>query len=305
MTSPESRARSHWTFILNQDAINVINTRRGESDLSPFFARLSHNKLTYFVPEFTKNYLSFLNPYLLFFKGTDHYQFNIPDTGILFSISLPFFYLGLVTLFKLPPKTKKLIILWFLIGLFPAAITSGDFPVIRAASILPIPYILIVLGLKRTPRLISLFVFLILIQFALYWNNYTHNYPKNYSWAWQYGYQESIEFVKENYDQYDEIWFTKKYGEPHEFVLFHWPWDPASYQNDPHKVWDYHANWYWVDAFGKFKFLNDWEIKEKINAENPQNTLLVTSPGNYTGGEHQKTVFSLDSLPVFEIIRYP
>ncbi|MDD4082800.1 MAG: hypothetical protein PHD05_05440, partial [Sphaerochaetaceae bacterium] len=89
-----------------------------------------------------------------------------------------------------------------------------------------------------------------------------------------------VSLLKEYYSKYDYIYITKKYGEAHEFILFYWPWDPSDYQSNPTKKWDYHANWYWVNGFDKFTFINDWEVLEKTT--NPiSKTLLITSPGNY------------------------
>ena len=308
LISPDSQARSRWTFILNSDAINLINHQRGQSPFPLLLARLIHNKVTYFIPKFVKNYLDFLNPYLLFFKGSSNFQFNIPYFGILFSTCLPFFYLGIIKFFKASSKnitnrqSKKLILCWFIIGLLPAALTYGDFPLIRAVTLLPIPYILIAFGLQKFEKIIPVIILILVIQFGLYWDNYTHSYIKNYSSSWQYGYQEAVDYTKQHYQQYDQIVFTKKYGEPHQFILYYWPWDPALYQNDPRKTWDYHANWYWVDSFDKFKFVNDWEIKD---FDPPPNTLLITSPQNFPpGGNQLKTINFLDSTPAFDIIAY-
>jgi 4-amino-4-deoxy-L-arabinose transferase-like glycosyltransferase len=305
LISPDSRARGRWTFILNDDAINLINNSRGQSNLSPVMARLMHNKFTYFVPKFVGNYLDFFNPKLLFFEGTGQYQFGIPHTGILFSVCLPLFYLGLIFLFKLQPKIKKLFIFWFAIGLLPATITSGDFPIIRAVTILPLPYILITLGFAQIEKMFSrksilplIFVFLLSLQFTFYWKNYFSSYATTYSQSWQYGYKQAIAIVKQNYSKYDQIIFTKKYGEPHEFVLFYWPWSPADY----HPQWDYHASWFWVDAFDKFRFINDWEIKD---LQPLPSTLLITSPDNYpSDGQLIDTVNFLDDSPAFDIISY-
>ena len=296
LISPDSQARGRWTFILNQDAINLINHSRGQSSLSPLLARLAHNKITYFVPKFIKNYLDFLNPYLLFFKGNTQYQFGLPQTGILFFSCLPFFYLGLIKLFR--SSSKKLLLSWFVIGLLPAALTYGDFPTIRAVTLLPLPYLLIALGLSKFKKIIPIFCLILLSQFAFYWHNYTHTYSQNYSPSWQYGYKEAVSFAKQNYSKYDQIVFTKKYGEPHQFILLYWPWPPANYQPQ----WDFHADWYWVDGFDKFKFVNDWEIAGLALSSS---TLLITGPDNYPpGGQLLTTINFLDNSPAFDIISY-
>ncbi|MDD4135676.1 MAG: hypothetical protein PHN66_01230, partial [Candidatus Shapirobacteria bacterium] len=88
----------------------------------------------------------------------------------------------------------------------------------------------------------------------------------------------------------------------HEFILFYWPWDPASYQNDPNLNWDFHSDWYWVNGFDKFKFINDWEIKDQIKNIN-QKALLITSPGNYNENSNLlKTIYFLNGQPAFDIL---
>jgi len=110
--------------------------------------------------------------------------------------------------------------------------------------------------------------------------------------------------LKSYYPNYENIYITKKYGEAHEFVLFYWPWDPLKYQNDPSLGWDYHANWYWVNNFDKFKFINDWEITSQ---EIPSNSLLISSPQNYPNINNAKLIDSVSFLngqKAFEFIKY-
>ena len=197
--------------------------------------------------------------------------------------------------------------LLFIVSLLPAAITVGDFPSIRAS--LSIPYYLIFISIGITSLKISrhkyfipLLIIIALLQFINYWKIYL-SYDKNYSQTWQYGYQQAIAVAKQNYNKYDQIVFSKKYGEAHEFVLFYWPWDPQKYQNDPKKVTDFHSDWYWVDGFDKFKFINDWEIKTK---QFTPHTLLITSPNNYplVNSKLIDTVKFLDGSPAFNIVSY-
>ncbi|PJC80057.1 hypothetical protein CO009_02830, partial [Candidatus Shapirobacteria bacterium CG_4_8_14_3_um_filter_35_11] len=116
-------------------------------------------------------------------------------------------------------------------------------------------------------------------------------------------YEQVITQVKILYPKYNQIFFTKKYGEPHEFILFYWPWDPQSYQNDPNLRTDFHSDWYWVNAFDKFKFINDWEIKTTVI---PPKSLLITSPSNYNSPNSKllKTIYYPNNTPVFDIVSY-
>jgi len=102
---------------------------------------------------------------------------------------------------------------------------------------------------------------------------------------------------------------TKKYGEPHEFILFYWPWNPEFYQQDENKVWDYHANWYWVDGFDKFVFWNDWEVAARTtmleDREFKGSILLFAAPDKWSKtGRLIKTIKSIDHTAVFDIVEY-
>lgn len=311
----DAQARSRWVFAINPTTINQIELNRNNYQGSPLIAKLKYNKVTTFSSIVAKNYLGFINPNILFFNSTQNSQFNIPNTGVLFPICLPFFYLGLaIVIFKSIKKDKLslFLIFWFLIGLIPAVITIGDFPIIRAMTILPLPLIFIVFGLSKTFSFLKnkkikitftiLFLSILLIQSISYFKNYFNDYSKNYSSSWQYGYKQVVDYLKANYDNYDQIIVTKKYGEPHEFILFYWPWNPASYQNDPKLNWDFHSDWYWVNSFDKFKFINDWEIKSATQNLNTK-TLLITSPSNYNeSNKLLKTIYFLNQQPAFDIL---
>ena len=313
--SSDSRARSNWVFILNDSAINTININRNQIE-NPIIGKLVVNKVTYFLPIFVNNYLQFLNPVNLFFKASGHHHYNIPDYGLIYSVLLPFFYIGLITtLLKLKKNKNNLfLILWWLIGLLPAALTTGDFPVLRAMTILPLPFIFIAKGIRTTTNLfknnfsknifLTTITILTLMQFLNYWNIYNYDFPRQYSQSWQYGYQQMVKYIKDNYQNYDQIIITKKYGEPHEFILYYWPWDPKSYQDDSNKITDFHSDWYWVNSFDKFTFLNDWEIKEKTLNLSPK-TLLITSPDNYNKDDFNKlnSIYFLNGQPAFDILQ--
>lgn len=317
LTSGESRARSRWVFAIDEGAINYINEKRGNLD-NPIVGKVVYNKATYLVSVSITNFLSYLSPNNLFFEGGTQYQFSVPKHGVLYSLWMPFFYLGLlIILYGCCKKDKNslLLFLWLILGLLPAIITKDSFQVIRAVTILPIPMIFIVLGIKKAEELFSgrekfkkLFIVLFvggsLILLLNYWQIFWTTYRQNYSWAWQYGYKEAVAYVKDKYQNYDEIYFTKRYGEPHEFVLFYWPWNPKQYLLDKKLEWEYRSDWYWVNSFDKFIFVNDWEMKinNKCQMVNDK-CLMVTSPGNYPEGwKLLKTINFLDDKPAFDLL---
>ena len=311
----DAQARSRWVFVINPASINQIEVNRNNSGNS-LISKLKYNRITLFTTTVAKNYLDFINPKILFFNSTQNFQFNLPGEGVLYSVCLPFFYIGLIILilkFFQKDKLSIFLIFWFLVGLGPAVVTVGDFPIIRAMTVLPLPQVFITLGLFKTLDILKnkkiknifiiLFLGIISIQSFKYLKNYFTDYATNFSSSWQYGYEEAVNYIKENYNDYDQIVFTKKYGEAHEFVLFYWPWNPQSYQHDPKLNSDFHADWYWVNAFDKFKFINDWEIKKETE-DIKIKTLLITSPDNYNKNNtnYIKTIYFLDQKPAFDIL---
>jgi hypothetical protein len=173
---------------------------------------------------------------------------------------------------------------------------------------LPLSTIIIGLGInviftkfKKLSLPIYMVIFVMLVASQIqFWNAY-HNYSLAQSSSWQYGYQQMISYLKSEYDNYDNIYITKKYGEPHEFILFFWPYDPKAYLNNPNKITEYHTDWYWVQRFDKFSFVNDWEIKELTLSSKD---LLITSPKNYNSDNTRNIhiINNLQNKPVFEFI---
>lgn len=313
----ESRARAQWVSIVDQGAVNQIIENRLQSKLPPLLTRAVYNRPVYFLTHFIQNYFGYFSPKFLFLEGGTHYQFNIPGRGILYFVGAPFFYLGLGFLIFWSLKRKKMAqatLLWLALGIVPAALTRGGGHVVRASAIIPLPQILIALGFFQTVRLltergknlakilIGIFILSVLVSTGNYLKDYFGSYRQNYSWAWQYGYKQVAEYTQSHYFDYDKIFITKKYGEPHEFLLFYTKWDPEGYREDSNLIRYFRSDWYWVDSFDKFIFVNDWEVKERLGQENGK-VLLITSPENYPQGwSIIKEIDFLDGKPAFEIL---
>ncbi len=303
LASSDSLARNRWVGIINPTSVNLINEQRRLFTGPQILNRVVNNKVIYFTKEVASNFLLFLSPIPIFFNGSQNYQFNLPNSPLIFVYFLPFFYLGLIYCLK----NKLFIVLTFFITLIPAALTVGDYPSIRLTIATPLIYLFIVYGLKTISSktksfLLPITLITTLIFFGLYWQKY-QKYNIDFAPSWQYGYQQLVTEIKPLYPQYNQIFITKKYGEPHEFILFYWPWDPQKYLTDKNLNTDFHADWYWVNAFDKFKFINDWEVKTTTI---PKNSLLITSPSNYQAKNSKllKTINFPNGLPVFDIVTY-
>ncbi|MBU0570241.1 glycosyltransferase family 39 protein [Patescibacteria group bacterium] len=324
LINPAGQARYGWVAIVDEGAISQIIEARNNSNLRPTITRLVYNRLTFFVSQFVKNYLSHISGNFLFFKGGSHYQFSVPGHGLLYPINLIFLLIGVFLLLKKRDKASLLLLTWFYLAPIPSSLTRESPHVLRAITFLPTPMILSAIGLswflkkfQGKAKVTTTMIYIIVVGLFLvnYLNNYFGDYKRNYSWSWQYGYEQAVDYARENYDKYDKIIVTKKYGEPHEFFLFHWPWDPAKFQSDPNLIRFNQSNWYWVDSFDKFYFVNDWQIVEKgtgnydFNLESGEvvdclneKCLLITSPENAPNDWKKiETINFLDGKTAFEI----
>jgi hypothetical protein len=310
------KARYDWVSLIDQGVVNQIIEKRNASSFPAFLTKLIYNRPAYYLYLSVKNYAANLSPKYLFFYGGSHYQFSLPDHELLYFVTAPFLILGFYQCFKNKNKNFQFLPLWFFLSIIPSAVTKDAPHVLRTILILPSPMVISAVGLKslldflknkskfKGSFLYGIFIAAVTFSFYLWWNDYSKIYPKAYSWAWQYGYKETVNFIKINYEKYDKIIITKRYGEPHEFLLYYLKYDPEKYQLDTNKKWDYHANWYWIDGFDKFEFVNDWEVVNKFKVQSLKfKVLLITSPGNYSDGWSKiKTINYLDGKPVFEIL---
>lgn len=325
LVSPGATARGNVLFIINQSAVNKIIELRNSSNLPNIVKRVIYNRPVYFVETFAKNYVTYFSPKFLFFKGGTQYQFSLPGFGLVYPVCLPFFYVGLIFVIFKSIKSKsdeekkvfRFLLSWTLLSPIPASLTNESYAVIRATTMLPAVEILAAIGAyfvldkisERYKLYASVFFILSLILFAeSYFYYYFSSYAKDYSWSWQYGYKQATDFIRDNYGKYNKILVTKKYGEPHEFLLYYLRYDPLKYQSDKYKIAFFQSNWYWVDRFDKFYFLNDWQVKDLVTESKidvgckREKCLLVTSQGNSPKGWHRiDKIKYLDGKTVFEI----
>lgn len=267
-----------------------INENRGNSKLPQPFPILVHNKVTYVALTFTKNYLSHFTTQFLFISGAPHKQHHVQNMGELYLFQAPFILLGLWGLFKFREKFKSLLIGWVLLAFIPVSVTGDSIPH-ALRTLIATPFYQLVSGfgfivflrwINRYSSILKTVIFLaltmiIIFSLGFYLNQYYNVYPKQYSRDWQYGYKQVVEYIKNHQDKYDQIVFSRHFGEPHMFTLFFLGYDPAKYQNNPDLVRYETHDWVWVLKFGKFYFpdLGDkGTMFSDIVKENPKKKLL-------------------------------
>jgi hypothetical protein len=204
-----------------------------------------------------------------------------------------------------------------LLAPIPAAITRESPHVLRSIFILGSLQILVGLGivdfvqwLKHKWRIyqrISYGVIILLIGLNIwvYFSAYFTQYPKEYSQSWQYGYKQAVEYLMSNKDHYDNVIFTKRYGEPHEYALWYGKINPRTYlaNLESGKVnWNFHDNWYWIDGIDNVVFVNDWELNNYLlTLPRKGRNLVLSSADNPAPEEPLLLINFLDGSLAFKI----
>ena len=299
------------------------------ADLTPFLARtvqklirdhqrndylgliLDNRRVTYFLT-FIQNYLSHFDLNWLFIKGDDA-RHHAPGMGLLYLWELPFFLLGIYSLFfeNFFWRTKVFLFGWWLLAPIPAAFTSGVPHAVRALNILPIPQILTALGLMKFFQylktktsvicyLLFAFCFLFFVfNFFYYLNQYFVQLNYFTSWTWQYGYKEAIEEIQKIEPNFEKIVVSNQppLDQSYMFFLFYLKYDPKEYQKaggtvsggfaEPHK------------GFGKYTFRPiKWEEEEKT----PE-ILYVGRPEDFPSDVNVlKTIYYLDGKEAMKLV---
>lgn len=243
-----------------------INENRGNSSLPQPFPRLIHNKISYVIFYFSKNYLSHFTPQFLFISGAPHKQHHVQGLGELYYFQAPFLLIGLYMLFYRKNKYKGILFSWVFLAFIPVSVTNDSIPhALRTLIAVPFYQIISGFGLfeaikwfksqRKKLILFSLAISLIVfVELGRYLYQYYYIYPKAYSRDWQYGYKQVVDYINKNKEEYDEIVFSRHYGEPHMFTLFFLNIDPGKYQKDSKLDRFETFDWVRVLRFDKFYF---------------------------------------------------
>lgn len=278
--SPQASLRFREVNIFfDLDITDHIN-KSIENDNNSWWSRIMHNRRFVFSVEYLKHYLDHFNPAFLFIKGDGNPKFSTQDVGQLYLWDLPFFILGILLLIRKKEKKWFLVPVWMLLGIIPAATARETPHALRIESTLPTFQILVAYGafyafnalskvkhqiLKiKIKYLIFSLVFLFLIfNFLYYIHGYYAHYPREFSGEWQFGYKESIGYVKEVQNEYDEVRVTTKLGRPYIYYAFYTQVSPEVFrktviaQRDP-------FGFVTIAGFDKYRFSdNIGSIKSK------------------------------------------
>lgn len=246
--------------------------------------RLIHNKLTAAIIDISNRYISQLSPEYLVINGDTNWRFGFPNLGLFTPIEYLLFFIGFYFLFKNKERFRYL--LSFLIFITPLnnALTWQSPSLIRTYTLIFPLLIIIAYGVYQTFREINKnkFLYYVLVTSTLAfvffkWNNldlYFNHYPKRAMTirAWQCGYKELVDYVKQNYNKYDKFYITDRHGQPYIFFLYFWPFDPESYQKQAKISAPDQYGFGQVAKFDKFefRFVFDPKLKKSVFVGYPE-----------------------------------
>lgn len=269
-----------------------------------------HNRYFTYSLRFVQNYLSHYSPDFLFIDGDTIARSRVPEMGQTYLYLLPFLFLGILSLLKFDSDGKKIILAWFLIAPFAAALTYQSPHALRSQNMV-IPLTLITSigvlnflrfvknNLKKYFSLILLVLVTVqLYSLARYLHMYYVHYPKELAYAWQYGFDQIARYSKANYDQYDHIIITDRYDQPYILTAFFTLYDPAVLQIELVMSTPDQYGFATGRKFGKYEFRSIKYDEDK----NLPNTLLISSEEKVDDTKVINTVKSPSGETMFKFI---
>lgn len=230
---------SIFTDQVLQDKVTLSQKFGG--DTSSPVERFFHNKPLIWTQVFTLNYLRSFSPEFLFTQGDPNFRQSIHEMGEMFYFELILLVFGLFLIVKTKNRSRAVILGWLLAAPLPAALTAdGGFHATRTFLMLVplsvITSLALVEILDKKNIAFKYLTVLIAVLFIFNCTFYLHRYFIHYpveSWqAWQYGFKESMQFVKDNEDSYQHVLINNSYEPALERFLFWYQYSPGNFHTN-------------------------------------------------------------------------
>jgi 4-amino-4-deoxy-L-arabinose transferase-like glycosyltransferase len=286
--SKEGMVRSQTTSVntIVIDDLNKAAIRRQQLG-DPFWARIIFDRRVVYAQRVITDYLIHFSPKFLFIEGDTNARHRTIDYGELYLWEAPFLLFGLYVLFTISPKVRNFVILWILIAPLAASVTIPVPHALRTLNMLPMPQLLVAVGIVYLFSLIKLrqfryaYVSIIAVIICIFFIRYISFYrytTQVVSKEWGDGYKQLTHYVFSKEKKYDRIIVTGHYWEPYIYFLFYKHYDPTLYQCNGTK-----------GHFDKYIFGGtSWDGGQELESVDLQtlaktkNVLVALSPKEYT-----------------------
>lgn len=301
-----SKLSKHWRQLLLAAAIALLAlvpfiydaiwgaglTRAGSSFL------LTDLPWTNKLSQLAINFFSYFKPnFLIGGENGGELRHSDGRFGVLSYPSLVMIVFYLLSLIKKKNNTDEkrvfqLALAWLLIALLPAIIGDGAYHSNRALLALPAYLLLVVLGLGRLEKKLSwpkkyfnqLIVLAYLFFLLLYQKNYYQNYAKISAPAFNDGYLETLNYLRQlDKSAVDKILFTNDYQHAYLYVLFANQVNPIAYHGG---------------------ILAGYEFADKIDygdLDRPKTIVVASDTDNMMHHQPDKIIYGSDGQARFRI----
>ena len=308
LLSPQAGLRFQEVNIFSD--IGVVKTSNQEiaNDNNNVLSKIIHNRRVLYGLSFVKHYFDNLSPNFLFITGDGNPKFSTQVVGQMYIWDIVFFVPGLFLLLRKKEGNWWLIPLWLLIGIIPAATARETPHALRIESSLPMFQIIVAYGFvqltdfitKRKKEIICLLLILLFLNFLYFFHDYFSNYKYDYSGEWQYGYKQSIDYVKSVEKNYDYIQVTSALGRPYIYYLFYTNTSPSDYRLTTNIQRDTFG-FVTVNSFGKYIFPQDYNY----NLAKTKKVLYINTPYKLPKNiKLFKTFYLLNGQPILVAYTY-
>lgn len=243
--SPQAKLRFAEVNIFSDVKVVERANQEVQNDNSARWSKVLHNRRIEYGLSYLSHYFDNLTPQFLFLTGDGNPKFSIQSMGQMYLWELPFLIIGILFLFRKREGNWKILPLWLLLAIVPAATARETPHALRTETTLPTFQILVAYGVVSTLllfhsvrhkyKLLSKVVYVLLFCFALsnvgfYLEDYYTHYPAQFSNEWQYGYKEAINYMNQVDNHYDAIYLTDTFGRPYIYTLFYKKYDPRLFR---------------------------------------------------------------------------
>jgi 4-amino-4-deoxy-L-arabinose transferase-like glycosyltransferase len=225
--------------LYSEYAANSV-TRTEHPDPRSFDTLLFHNKAVFLLNMFIRGYVNAFSPEFLIFKGGTNLQHNIPNFGNMYIWEFPFMILGLAVLFHKKMEARWLLFYWFLISPLPAAITKDAPHSARMLAFLPLPQILVAIGVfvtvtycfkfRLNTLIVGVLVVIVFLNVESFFDRYFIHFPVISEAVWGGGYKEIVSYVHDHRSEYTHVLMDRPEFSPYIYFAFYERIDPTVLQ---------------------------------------------------------------------------
>ena len=296
---------------VGQDEINN-NAENLTKDKFMNVFRFFHDKRYILAKSYLDNYFKNISTNFLFFEGDVNTRHRLNGFGQMYLFELITIVMGIYWLLRKnkDKQIKQILLIILLIAPIPSAISVNAPHALRSILLLIPLSIFSGLGLtyllkNQFPKVLKeLLIFIILYQVSSFFHQYFIHYNYNSSSAWQYGYKETINYLKEIGVKDKEVIFTNDYSQALWYLAFYWPFEPSEFQKLAEVKYGENSEfWNTTGNFNNFIVKNGIDWHDYIGKKN---VILVEKPNKLIPNKlikemPKKSIYSPDGKIVFEI----